>query len=211
MRAVTYSRVSTSHHDQKPEVQVNELRHYCAARGWDIVDEVVDHGYSGGTDQRPGLKRLMALVRSRQVDAVVVLKLDRLFRSLKHLVATLEEFQALGIVFVATKDNVDYSTPSGRLFVQILGSLSEFEKSLLRERTLLGLEYARSQGKKLGRPKKCDDAAIVRLRADGYSYSEIQRRLGVSRPSVNRALKTTGTKTPSNHGSKSQAKSKGEP
>lgn len=129
MKVVTYSRVSTSHHEQNPDVQVHELRRYCEARGWTIVEEVVDKGYSGGTDKRPGLSRLQCLVRSRQVDCVVVLKMDRLFRSLKHLVVTLDEWQALGIQFVATNDAVDFTTPSGRLLIGILGSLSEFEKS----------------------------------------------------------------------------------
>ncbi|MBK8202816.1 MAG: recombinase family protein [Bdellovibrionales bacterium] len=153
MKVVTYSRVSTSNHGQNPDVQVHELRRYCEARGWIIEHEIVDHGFSGGTDIRPGLKQLFSLVRERKVDVVVVVKMDRLFRSLKHLVATLEEWQAVGIQFVATKDNIDYTTPAGRLLAQILGSLAEFEKSLLIERTMLGLEHARRSGKTLGRPK----------------------------------------------------------
>lgn len=103
----TYSRVSTSHHGQNPDVQVYDLRRYCQARDWHVAHEIVDHGFSGGTDSRPGLKQLIALVRAREVDAVVVVKLDRLFRSLKHLVTMLEEFQALGVQFVAVRDNVD--------------------------------------------------------------------------------------------------------
>lgn len=198
LRVTTYSRVSTDDKGQKPEVQVSELRRYCEARGWIIVQEIVDHGYSGGTDDRPGLKKLMNLVKRREVDAVVVVKLDRLFRSLKHLVTTLDEWQALGVIFCATADAVDYSTPGGRLFAQILGCLAEFEKSLLRERTMMGLAYARSQGKKLGRPKKRDDEAILKLRREGFSYTQIQKKLGVSRPAIHRALKSTGTKTPKN-------------
>lgn len=189
MRVVTYSRVSTSHHEQNPEVQRQELRRYCEARGWTIVDEVIDKGYSGGTDKRPGLTRLQSLVRSRQVDSVCVLKLDRLFRSLKHLVMTLDEWQALGIQFVATNDAVDFTTPSGRLLVGILGSLSEFEKSLLRERTLLGLEHARRQGKHLGRPQKHDPVAIQRLRCKGLSYRAIARELNVPMGTITTALK----------------------
>ena len=196
LKVLTYSRVSTSHHDQNPEIQVNELRRYCQARSWVVTHEITDHGYTGGNDQRPGLKRLFELVRSRQVDVVVVVKLDRLFRSLKHLVTTLEEFQALGVQFVATKDNVDYSTPSGRLFVQVLGSLAEFEKSLLRERTIMGLEYAKSSGIQLGRPLECDRGSITALREQGLTYTEIQNKLGVSRGAVYRALAAV-SKTPS--------------
>lgn len=190
IRVATYSRVSTSHHDQKPEIQVNELRRYCAARGWEIVHEIIDHGYSGASDQRPGLKKLLTFVRERQVDAVVVLKMDRLFRSLKHLVMSLDEFQFLGVTFVAVKDAIDYSTPSGRLFTQLLGSLAEFEKALLRERTILGLEHARSQGICLGRPrKKVDHSLLLDLRKRGHTFREIENLLGVSRTSLNRITK----------------------
>jgi DNA invertase Pin-like site-specific DNA recombinase len=144
---------------------------------------------------RPGLKHLLTLVRERKIDVVVVVKMDRLFRSLKHLVSTLEEWQAVGIQFVATKDNIDYTTPAGRLLAQILGSLAEFEKSLLVERTMLGLDHARRSGKILGRPKTRDDAKIRELRAQGRSYTQIQKELGVSRGSVFRALQAV-PKTP---------------
>lgn len=195
MKVATYSRVSTSHHGQKPEVQVHELRRYCEARGWTIAHEIVDHGFSGGTDSRPGLKQLLSLVRERQVDVVIVVKMDRLFRSLKHLVATLEEWQAVNVQFVATKDNIDYTTPAGRLLAQILGSLAEFEKSLLIERTMLGLDHARRSGKTLGRPKTRDDAKIQALRSQGLSYTAIQKQLGVSRGAISRAMQAV-PKTP---------------
>lgn len=193
MRVVTYSRVSTDDKGQNPTIQVNELSRYCQARGWSIRDEIIDHGYSGGSDSRPGLQKLLKLARSRKIEGVVVVKLDRLFRSLKHLVTTLDEFQALGIIFVATRDNVDYSTPSGRLFVQILGSLAEFEKSLLRERTILGLEHARRSGKQLGRPRRGPYEAIIALRAKGHSHSEIKKILNCSKGAICRALSTPKT------------------
>jgi len=190
-RIATYSRVSTSHHEQNPDLQVHELRRYCAAREWQITEEIVDHGYSGATDQRPGLKKLLALAKSRDVDCIVVLKLDRLFRSLKHLVTTLDEFEALGMQFVATKDNVDYTTPAGRLFIQVLGSLAEFEKSLLRERTMMGLNYARARGKALGRPKTRNDANILILRDQGQTMRKIAEMLEISLGSVQRAIGKT--------------------
>jgi DNA invertase Pin-like site-specific DNA recombinase len=144
---------------------------------------------SGGTDDRPGLRRLLQLVRSREVDAVIVVKMDRLFRSLKHLVNTLSEFDALGVKFIATRDQVDLTTPAGRMFVQILGSLAEFERELIRERILIGIEHARRSGKRLGRPKKNDYAVVRKLRQKGMSYQEIERKLGLSSGSVWRALK----------------------
>lgn len=189
LRVVTYSRVSTSHHSQNPEVQVHELRRFCQSREWKIEHEIIDHGFSGGTASRPGLNRLFELVQSRQVDVVIVVKMDRLFRSLKHLVTTLEEWHEEGIQFVATKDSIDYTTPAGRLMAQILGSLAEFEKGLLKERTMLGLEHARRSGKTLGRPKTRNDDEIVRLRNLGLTYSEIQKELNVGRGSVFRAIK----------------------
>ena len=196
MKALIYARVSTSHHNQNPQVQIDELRRSCESRGWAISEEIIDHGYSGSTDNRPGLKRLMALVRAKEVDVVVVVKMDRLFRSLKHLVSTLEEFERIGVKFVALKDNVDYSTPSGRFFVQILGSLGEFERSLLRERTMMGLEHARSKGKKFGRPRVHDETQIRRLHQEGMTYRQIQKATGAPMGSISRAIKGAH-KTPS--------------
>lgn len=190
MKTIIYARVSTSHHQQKPEVQINELNRFCKSRGWDIAEEIIDHGYSCSTENRPGLKRLLYLVESNQVEAVVVLKLDRLFRSLKHLVTTLENFERAGIKFVAVQDNVDYSTPSGRFFVQILGSLGEFERSLLRERTMSGLDHARSKGKIFGRPRIHDQEAILSLYRAGETYRQIQKKLGAPMGSISRAIKT---------------------
>lgn len=194
-RIATYSRVSTAHRDQKPEVQVEELKRYCASRGWAIAHEIVDHGYSGGTDERPGFKKLLSLAQSRQIDVIVVVKLDRLFRSLRHLVTTLEEFNSLGISFVAVRDSVDWSTPGGRLFIQILGCLGEFERSLLVERTLMGLAHAKERGKILGRPRKHLEESILQMRSNGLSYRQIAKTLGCSMGSIRRAL--TAPKTPS--------------
>lgn len=190
VRVATYSRVSTSHHNQNPDVQVQVLRQYCQSRGWTVSHEIVDHGFSGGTAVRPGLSKLFDLVNSGDVDVVVVVKMDRLFRSLKHLLATLELWQQSGIQFVAIKDCIDYTTPVGRLMAQILGSLAEFEKSLLVERTLMGLEHARRTGKTLGRPKKRNDSQILELRRQGLTYDEIQKELKVGRGSVFRAIKS---------------------
>lgn len=189
-RTLIYARVSTRHRDQKPEVQIEELRRYCSAREFEITEEIVDHGYSGSSDSRPGLKRLIALVRSREVDIVIVVKMDRLFRSLKHLVTSLEEFHALGVQFIATKDNVDYTTPGGRLFVQMLGALAEFEKSLLVERTIMGLEHARRKGIRLGRPRTSNLDEIRLLRAQGLSYRAIRNKTGASMGTITEATRS---------------------
>jgi DNA invertase Pin-like site-specific DNA recombinase len=188
-KAVVYSRVSTSDKGQNPEIQRSELERYCHARGWTITETVVDHGYGGGSDVRPGLKQVMAIARSRRCDVIVVTKLDRLARSLKHLLNMLDELNALGVAFVSVNDQMDLTTASGRLMMQILGSFAEFERALIRERTLAGLAYARSQGKKLGRPKTRNDEAILKLRGQGLSYSAIERELGCERSSIYRALR----------------------
>ena len=189
MRVVTYSRVSTSHHDQNPEIQVLELRRYCISREWVVVEEIRDFG-SGGTDKREGLQRLLKLIQEGKVDCIAVTKLDRLFRSLRQLVTTLDEFQSKGIAFVAIKDAIDYTTPSGRLFTQILGSLAEFEKTLIRERTIAGLHYAKSvMGKVLGRPKLARSTElIIHLRNQGLSIRQISKLAGCSSSTVSREL-----------------------
>lgn len=190
MKVVIYARVSTSHHDQNPDIQVQELRRYCQARGWQVADEIVDFA-SGGTDKRDGLQRLLGLVESGAVECVAVTKLDRLFRSLKQLVVALDGFQSKGVAFVATKDAIDYTTPSGRLFTQILGSLAEFERSLVRERTILGLQYAKCiKGKSLGRPKLLRNVELIsHLKSQGLSTRKIANLVGCSQATVVRELR----------------------
>jgi DNA invertase Pin-like site-specific DNA recombinase len=205
--AVLYSRVSTSDKGQNPEVQLVELRRFCSARQWNVVNEIVDHGYSGASDRRPGLAQLMSLVRNRQVDLVLVAKMDRLFRSLKHMVTTLDEFQSLGVQFISVGDQIDLTTASGRLMLHIIAAFAEFERALIRERTVAGLLFARSQGKTLGRPKKRDDKAIVALRRQGLSQSAICKLLKVSKGAVWRAIQAA-PKTPPNGDSKKPTKSK---
>jgi DNA invertase Pin-like site-specific DNA recombinase len=161
-----------------------------------ITEEIVDHGFSGGTDKRPGLKRLMELVKARKVDVVVVTKLDRLARSLRHLVTLLDEFSSLGIQFVSLKDQIDMTTASGRLMLHIIGAFAEFERSLIRERTVAGLEHARRLGKRLGRPKTRNDEFILSLRAKGLSYSEISRKIGCEKSAVYRAIKAVAKSPP---------------
>lgn len=202
-----YARVSTLHHDQNPEVQLTELRRYCTSRNWVIKEEIVDHGFSGNTNSRPGLKRLNQLAFSREVSGIVVVKFDRLFRSLKHLVNALDEFQALGITFVSIKDNLDYGTPSGKFFIQIMGSLAELEKSLIQERTRAGLALAVENGKTLGRPQLNLDKEILELRKQGKSYRQIEKLLRCSSSVINRVLRTA-LKSPENNETESQAKTR---
>ena len=186
MKVALYARVSTRD-KQNPEMQLRELRRYCASRGLKIAFTVTDKA-PGSTEDRVGLKQILESVRRREIDGVVVLKLDRLFRSLKHLIGTLEEFEALGVKLIAVRDQVDMTTPSGRLFIQVIGALGEFERELIRERVIMGLGNAKSKGVILGRPKLRDDKKIRELRKLGNSYQSIQNKLKISKGAVWRAL-----------------------
>jgi len=133
-------------------MQLRELREYADRRNWQIVEEYVDSGVSGSKDSRPALNRLMADACQRKFDSVLVWKIDRWGRSLKHLVTSLAELDAFGVTFVSLRDNLDLSTPSGRLMMQLLGAMAEFERALIQERVKAGLRNARAKGKRLGRP-----------------------------------------------------------
>src|SRR6266851_4968090 len=150
MRAALYARVSTAHNGQDPQVQVRELREYCARRGWTIAGEFVDAGISGTKEHRPALDRLLALCQKRSVDAVVVYRYDRFARSLRQLVNALEDFRSLGIDFISLHEGVDTSTPNGRLVFGIFASIAEFERELIRDRVRSGLAAAKAKGKRLG-------------------------------------------------------------
>jgi DNA invertase Pin-like site-specific DNA recombinase len=132
MRAAIYARVSTANGGQSPEMQLIELREYCARRGWEIAGEYVDAGISGAKERRPQLDALLAVCRKRRVDAVVVYRYDRFARSLRQLVNALEEFRALGIEFISLHEGVDTSTANGRLVFGIFASIAEFERELIR-------------------------------------------------------------------------------
>jgi len=188
-RAAIYARVSTGHNGQDPRMQTREMEEYCQRRGWELADSYIDNGISGSKESRPELDRLMADARQRKIDVVLVWKLDRFGRSLKHLVNALAEFEALGITFASLKDNLDLSTPAGRLMFQTIGAMAEFERSLIQERVRAGLRNARVKGRKLGRPRIAVDASrIALLRAQGRSWSTVCREVGVSKGSAQRAF-----------------------
>src|SRR5712692_5547079 len=187
MRAAIYARVST-HNGQNPEMQLAELREYCARRGWEIAGEYVDAGVSGARERRPELDRMLVVCRRRQLDAVLVYRYDRFARSLRQLVNALCEFDELGIQFISLHEGVDTSTANGRLVFGIFASIAEFERELIRERVRSGIALARAQGKRIGRPRQPVDAArVAELRAQGWSWAEIARDMGVGLGTVHRA------------------------
>jgi DNA invertase Pin-like site-specific DNA recombinase len=185
---------------QTADNQLLALRAFSAARGW-IVTEFTDQGQSGAKEKRPQLDAMLAAVRARKVDVVACVKLDRLARSVHHLVAMVREFEALGVDLIVLDQSIDTTTPSGRLLFHVLAAISEFERDLIRDRVLAGLARARAQGKRLGRPRApVDLGRVVQMRAAGVSVRGVARALKISPMSVTRALadlETSRLKIPS--------------
>jgi DNA invertase Pin-like site-specific DNA recombinase len=189
VRAALYARVSTVNQGQDSSMQTRELREYCKHRGWKLAGEYIDDGISGAKDSRPELNKLMADAHRRRFDAVVVWRFDRFARSVSHLLRALEHFKALGIEFVSLSEQVDTSTPTGKMIFTVLGAVAELERSLIAERVKAGLRNARAKGKRLGRPRVDVDAArISSLRAQGLSWREIVAGTGISKGSAQRAF-----------------------
>jgi DNA invertase Pin-like site-specific DNA recombinase len=190
MRIGIYARVSTK--DQSCELQVRDLRAYCAARGFDLVREYVDVGQSGAKDSRPELNKLMDDARKRQFDAVVCWRFDRFARSTKHLLAALEEFRSLGIQFISYQENIDTSSALGQALFTIVSAVAQLERDLIRERVSAGIRNARANGKKLGRPKSSvDRERVLALKAQGQSLRQIAANLGVGYGTVRVRLLTS--------------------
>jgi len=185
-RVGIYLRVSTQ--DQNTEIQKGELQRFAEARGWASV-RVYEDKATGTNANRPALKEMLRDARKRVIDVIVVWKLDRFARSLKDLVTMLQELSELGVEFVALKDNIDLTTSSGRLMMHMIGAFAEFEASLIRERVRAGIANARAKGKRLGRPSFRDDDRIRALRGRGLSIRQVAAKAGVSKASVQRALK----------------------
>lgn len=182
MKAALYARVSTF--DQEPENQLTELRAYAAARGW-TVTEFVDRGISGAKDRRPAVDAMLLAARRRKIDVVVCWRLDRLGRNLRHLITLLDELQSVGVAFVSLGEGIDATTPAGRLQMAVLGAIAEFERERIRERVQAGLQRARAQGKRLGRPQS--RVPVERLQGvAGLPGSVAAKRLGVSLATLKR-------------------------
>jgi DNA invertase Pin-like site-specific DNA recombinase len=202
IRAVSYVRVSTAskskygdsaNFDQNPEVQDQPLRELITHRGWNFIRSYSDRA-SGAKERRPGLDALMADARRRLFDVVVVWRFDRFARSVKQLVLALEEFRSLGIDFISHQEALDTSTPMGKAMFTIIAAMAELERSIIRERVAAGVEYARRNGtrsgKPIGRPRVIFRADLVpELRKSGVSWRETARKLGVGAATVRRAYK----------------------
>lgn len=190
-RVALYRRVSTLGHGQDVDAQLDELTAVAQQRGWTIVGDYVDDGVSGANEVRPALDRLLADAARGQIDLVAVVRLDRLGRSLQHLLRLLDQLAAHGCGFVSIRDaGIDTSTPQGRLLLHLLGAFAEFERSIIKERVQIGVARARAKGKVFGRPRRADlDVSRARrLRQAGQSYDSIARTLGCGKATVMRLL-----------------------
>jgi DNA invertase Pin-like site-specific DNA recombinase len=186
-RAGLYARVSTND-QQTLAMQNRAMREYAARRGWMITLQIRE--VNSGAAKREARERLLNAARRREIDIVLVWRLDRWGRSVTDLLATLQELEHLGVGFVSLTEVLDLTTPAGRAMAGLLAIFAEFEREILRERTRAGLAQARQNGKRLGRPATAaaHTAEIRKLHRAGVSKSEIARRLHIGRTSVRRIL-----------------------
>jgi putative DNA-invertase from lambdoid prophage Rac len=186
-RAALYARVSTLDQHTIP-LQIHALREYAAKRGWTIALQVKEVG--SGASQRELREKLLDAARRREIDVVLVWRLDRWGRSVADLLATLQELDHLGVGFVSLTEALDLTTPAGRAMAALLAVFAEFEREILRERVRAGLAHARQNGQRLGRPMTAGlhAAEIRKLHRAGVAKAEIARRLNIGRTSVRRIL-----------------------
>lgn len=186
-KAALYFRCSTV--QQNLEIQTNDLRKYAEARGFEIIFEYSDFGISGAKDKRPALDQMLKEARQRKFDCVIVWRLDRLGRNTKHLLTVLDELDSLQIPLVSLQEGFDLSTPIGRVVATVLAALSAFEREIIKERVIAGIQNAKAKGKVLGRPKSVDKESIKTLRNTGLTYRQISELLNVSQGSIFNSIK----------------------
>jgi putative DNA-invertase from lambdoid prophage Rac len=190
MKIGCYARVST-HDQQTLPLQRDAMAAYAQQRGWSILVVITEVG--SGSRERPQRDQLMRAARRREIDAIVVWRLDRWGRSVVDLVNTLHELQALGVGFISLHEALDFTTPTGRVMAGLLAIFAQFEREILRERVKAGIAQARRHGNPHGRPPSVAHRVpdVQQLAAAGLSQSAIARRLGLSRTSVRRFIRTT--------------------
>jgi DNA invertase Pin-like site-specific DNA recombinase len=192
-RVALYLRVSTTGNGQTTENQQRELEAVAQRSGWRIVRVFEDNGISGakGRDKRPGLDALLKAATRREFDLVMAWSVDRLGRSLQHLVQLLNDVHALGVDLYLHQQHLDTTTPSGRAMFGMLGVFAEFERSIIVTRVNAGLARARAQGKVLGRPKveRSVERRIREMRARGMGMAKVARALGVGTSVVQRVVR----------------------
>ena len=187
-RAALYARVSTP--DQHVETQLYDLRKLAAQRGFEVSREYCDRGVSGSKARRPGLDAMMADARRGEFSVLLVAAFDRVARSTKNFLEIVDELHEIGIEFISAREAIDTSGPMGRMFITLIGSIAELEKSILVERIRAGMRRAKLEGQRLGRaPLNVDRSAIVRDRLSGLSLTQVAKIHHVSRATVVRLVR----------------------
>ena len=190
-KAAIYARVSTN--GQTTDNQLIELREVASRHDWEIVAEHLDQGISGakGREKRPELDSLLKAANRREFDIIMAWSVDRLGRSLQHLVGFLDDIHAKGVDLYLHQQNIDTSTPSGKAMFQMAGVFAEFERSMIQERVKAGLERAKKQGKVLGRPRvnATVESRIRKKRREGKGILKIAKELGVGTSTVQRVVR----------------------
>ena len=187
-KAAIYARVSTP--DQHVETQLYDLRKLAAQRGFEIVREYCDRGISGSKAKRPGLEALMNDARRGEFSVLLTAAFDRVARSTRDFLQIVDELNNLGIEFISAREAIDTSGPMGRMFLTMVGSIAELERSLIVERIKAGMRRAKMEGQRLGRaPLNIDHDALVRDRLAGMSLTNVAKKYGVSRASVVRFVR----------------------
>jgi DNA invertase Pin-like site-specific DNA recombinase len=195
-RAALYCRVSTV--DQHPETQLGELRQFAANR-FQIVGEYIDHGYSGVRARRPELDRMMDDARRHRFDVLLVWSCDRLARSTKHLLQTIDELNGMGIQFLSQREAIDTEGPLGRAILIIVSAMAELERCIIIERVRAGMRRARLEGRQIGRSRlDVDRQQVIDDRRSGMSLTQVAKKHSISRASVCRLMKEAngGTNLP---------------
>jgi DNA invertase Pin-like site-specific DNA recombinase len=188
MKIAVYARVSTLNRGQDVDMQLIDMRKQIESKGWNLFKEYVDRGVSGSKSSRPQLDKLMRDAADKKFDAVLVWKLDRFGRSVRHLVNAIAELESFGVAFISLKDSIDLTTAQGRLMFQIIAAMAEFERELIRERVKAGMANARTKGKQIGRPSLgIDRDQVTALRSSGQSWSQVSDVLFCSVATAKRA------------------------
>ena len=187
-KAAIYARVSTP--DQHIETQLYDLQKLAAQRGFEVVQEYCDRGLSGSKARRPGIDSMMSDARRGKFSVLLVAAFDRVARSTKNFLEIVDELTALKIDFISAREAIDATGPMGRMFVTLVGSIAELERSLITERIRAGMRRARLEGQRLGRaPLNIDHDALVHDRLTGMSLTSVGKKYGVSRASVVRFVR----------------------
>ena len=187
-RVIIYARVSTK--EQNVDMQLSDLKSYAELRKLRVVEVYIDYA-SGAKSDRVNYQKLFNDVRKRKTNVVLVWKFDRFARSTKELINALEEFNSLGVDFISYKENVDTSTPAGKILFTMISAFAEFERSIIRERVVAGMEKAKARGARIGRPRipPFTKQKVIMLKERGLTYKEIIKQVRISKSAYYEIIK----------------------